>query len=280
MEFADRSKLVSLIDQINELINELISSFQLGNVLKNGVPVAIVGRPNVGKSTLLNAILKEERAIVSDIEGTTRDSIEDTIHLGGINFRFIDTAGIRETADTIENLGIRRTYQKIEQASIVLLLTEADDEPGIIQQSIDAVRPQLRDGKFLVVVLNKSDRVPEERQKALQKQISLGEKERIIAISAEQGGNMDALVALLLDIVNIGSIRHQDVIISNIRHYNALKSASEGLLRAKEGLVSDLPTDLLAQDIREVLHYLGEITGEVTTDEVLANIFRNFCIGK
>jgi len=280
VEFADRSKLVSLIDQINELINELISSFQLGNVLKNGVPVAIVGRPNVGKSTLLNAILKEERAIVSDIEGTTRDSIEDTIHLGGINFRFIDTAGIRETADTIENLGIRRTYQKIEQASIVLLLTEADDEPGIIQQSIDAVRPQLRDGKFLVVVLNKSDRVPEERQKALQKQISLGEKERIIAISAEQGGNMDALVAMLLGIVNIGSIRHQDVIISNIRHYNALKSASEGLLRAKEGLVSDLPTDLLAQDIREVLHYLGEITGEVTTDEVLANIFRNFCIGK
>jgi tRNA modification GTPase len=280
VEFADRDKLVSLINQITALIQELISSFQLGNVLKNGVPVAIVGRPNVGKSTLLNAILKEERAIVSDMEGTTRDSIEDTIQLGGINFRFIDTAGIRETAEPIENLGIRRTYQKIEQASIVLLLTEADDDPGIIQQSIDAVRPQLRDGKYLVVVLNKSDRVPEERQNLLQNQISLGEKERIIAISAEQGGNMDALVAMLLDIVNIGSIRHQDVVISNIRHYNALKSASEGLIRAKEGLVSDLPTDLLAQDIREVLHYLGEITGEVTTDEVLANIFRNFCIGK
>jgi tRNA modification GTPase len=280
VEFADRSELISLIDQITALIQELISSFQLGNVLKNGVPVAIVGRPNVGKSTLLNAILKEERAIVSDMEGTTRDSIEDTIQLGGINFRFIDTAGIRETAEPIENLGIRRTYQKIEQASIVLLLTEADDDPGIIQQSIDAVRPQLRDGKYLVVVLNKSDRVPEKQQKTLQKQISLRDRERIIAISAEQGRNMDALVAMLLDIVNIGSIRHQDVVISNIRHYNALKSASEGLLRAKEGLASSLPSDLLAQDIREVLHYLGEITGEVTTDEVLANIFRNFCIGK
>jgi tRNA modification GTPase len=280
VEFADRAKLVSLVDQITALIRELVNSFQLGNVLKNGVPVAIIGRPNVGKSTLLNAILKEERAIVSEIEGTTRDSIEDTINLGGINFRFIDTAGIRETADTIENLGIRRTYQKIEQASIVLLLTEADDDHAIIQQSIDAVRPQLRDGKYLVVVLNKSDRVPEKQQKALQKQISLREKERIIAISAEQGRNMDTLVALLLDLVNIGSIRHQDVVISNIRHYNALKSASESLSRVSEGLSSGLPTDLLAQDIREVLHYLGEITGEVTTDEVLANIFRNFCIGK
>ncbi len=280
VEFADRGKLVTLVNKIATLIDELISSFQLGNVLKNGVPVAIIGRPNVGKSTLLNAILKEDRAIVSEIEGTTRDSIEDTINLEGVTFRFIDTAGIRETADTIENLGIRRTYQKIEQASVVLLLTEAEDEPEIIQKSIEAIRQQINGGKQLVVVLNKSDRVPEEQQKALQQKIPLKENERLISISAEKGENIDGLTQELLEIVNLGSIKHQDVVISNIRHYNALKSASEGLSRASEGLLTSLPTDLLAQDIREVLHYLGEITGEVTNDEVLRNIFKNFCIGK
>ena len=280
VEFADRNKLIRLVEQIASLLEELISSFKLGNVLKNGVPVAIIGRPNVGKSTLLNAILKEERAIVSDIEGTTRDSIEDTINLSGIKFRFIDTAGIRETADTIENLGIRRTYQKIEQASIVLLLTEADDDPEIIQKTMEAIRKQLSDGKHLVLVLNKSDRVPEKRQTELQQLINLKDNERIIAISAEKGAHIEGLTRLLLEIVNLGSIRHQDVLISNIRHYNALRSASESLSRVTEGLGSSLPSDLLAQDIREVLHYLGEITGEVTTDEVLGNIFKNFCIGK
>jgi tRNA modification GTPase len=280
VEFADRGKLVKLLNQITTLIDELINSFQLGNVLKNGVPVAIIGRPNVGKSTLLNAILKEERALVSDIEGTTRDSIEDTINLGGISFRFIDTAGIRETADTIENLGIRRTYQKIEQSSVVLLLTEAEDNPDLITQSIEAIRKQVNGDKQLVVVLNKSDRVPVQQQKKLQQNISLLENERLISISAEKGENIDGLTDMLLEIVNLGSIKHQDVVISNIRHYNALKSASEGLSRASKGLTSALPTDLLAQDIREVLHYLGEITGEVTTDEVLGNIFKNFCIGK
>ena len=280
VEFADRTKLIGLLNQISTLVDELINSFQLGNVLKNGVPVAIIGRPNVGKSTLLNAILREDRAIVSDIEGTTRDSIEDTINLEGINFRFIDTAGIRETADTIENLGIRRTYQKIEQASIVLLLTEAGDDPAIIKQSIEAIRHQLHGAKQLVVVLNKADRVPEKQQMELERSISLYKNERIISISAEKGKNIDGLSKMLLELVNLGSIKHQDVIISNIRHYNALKSASEGLLRASDGLNMNLPTDLLAQDIREVLHYLGEITGEVTTDEVLGNIFKNFCIGK
>ncbi|MCD4709878.1 MAG: tRNA uridine-5-carboxymethylaminomethyl(34) synthesis GTPase MnmE, partial [Bacteroidales bacterium] len=199
VEFADRGKLVILVNQIATLIDELINSFQLGNVLKNGVPVAIIGRPNVGKSTLLNAILKEDRAIVSEIEGTTRDSIEDTINLEGINFRFIDTAGIRESADTIENLGIRRTYQKIEQSSVVLLLTEADDDPRIIMQSIEAIRRQLNGGKQLVVVLNKADRVPEKQQKALQQQIILREHERIISISAEQDKNIDGLTSLLLE---------------------------------------------------------------------------------
>jgi len=281
VEFADRSQLLSLVEEISALVGKLINSFQLGNVLKNGVPVAIIGRPNVGKSTLLNAILNEERAIVSDIEGTTRDSIEDTINLEGITFRFIDTAGIRETADTIENLGIRKTYQKISQASIVLLLTEASDDPEIIQQSLLAIRPQLSDGeKSLVVVLNKSDRIPEQEIREIEQKIKLQNNEQIIAISAEQKENIHGLTRVLLDITNLGSIKHQDVIISNIRHYNALKSAGESLARVSEGLASSLPSDLLAQDIREALHYLGEITGEVTTDEILGNIFKNFCIGK
>jgi len=281
VEFADRSQLVKLVNEISDLVKELINSFQLGNVLKNGVPVAIIGRPNVGKSTLLNALLKEERAIVSDIEGTTRDSIEDTINLEGINFRFIDTAGIRETADTIENLGIRRTYQKIEQSSIVLLLAEASDEKAIIQASMQAIRNQMEEeSKHLVLVLNKSDRVSQEQVLSIQHSISIQNNERIISLSAENCENIDGLTSLLLEIVNIGSIKHQDVVISNVRHYNALLSASESLTRVSEGLGSDLTTDLLAQDIRETLHFLGEITGEVTNDEILGNIFKNFCIGK
>ncbi|TFH26231.1 MAG: tRNA uridine-5-carboxymethylaminomethyl(34) synthesis GTPase MnmE [Bacteroidia bacterium] len=277
VEFADRTQLTTLVNEIRSLIDELIQSFQLGNVLKNGVPVAIIGRPNVGKSTLLNALLKEERAIVSDIEGTTRDSIEDTINLEGVSFRFIDTAGIRETADTIENLGIRRTYQKIEQASVVMLLVEASDDPLLIKRSVEAIRQQIEgNGKNLVVVLNKADQVAEKKLRELENGIQLEQNERLISISAEKGEHIDSLSDLLLEIVSLGSLKHQDVVISNIRHYNALKSASEGLSRVSEGLTSALPSDLLAQDIREVLHFLGEITGEVTTDEILGNIFKNF----
>ena len=333
VEFADRKQVSGLIDEIYVLVSELMNSFQLGNVLKNGVPVAIVGRPNVGKSTLLNAILNEDRAIVSDIEGTTRDSIEDTFSIGGVLFRFIDTAGIRETADTIENLGIRRTYQKIEQASIVLLLSEVSDDLDIIQRSVEAIRKQLtvgsqqsavgsqqsavgsqqsavgskqsavgskqladesqkskveseelsvegKSGKQLVVVLNKSDRSNDAKVKEIIENIQLRKQEHVIAISAEKRENIEKLNDLLLEIVNIGSIRHQDIVISNVRHYNALRAASESLERVRDGLGSALTTDLLAQDIREALHYLGEITGEVTTDEILGNIFKNFCIGK
>ena len=281
VEFADREELSGLVDEIASLIGELVSSFRLGNVLKKGVPVAIIGRPNVGKSTLLNAMLREERAIVSEIEGTTRDSIEDTVNLEGITFRFIDTAGIRETADTIENLGIRRTYQKIEQSSIVLLLVEAGDGADMVNRSLKAIREQIRGtGKQLVVVLNKSDMVPQEQITDLQELIPLQENESLISLSAEKREHIDNLASLLLELVNAGSLKHQDVVISNIRHYNALTAVAESLERVSEGLTSDLPSDLLAQDIREALHYLGEITGEVTTDEILGNIFRNFCIGK
>ncbi|MGW8317326.1 MAG: tRNA uridine-5-carboxymethylaminomethyl(34) synthesis GTPase MnmE, partial [Bacteroidales bacterium] len=202
VEFADRGQLKTLVEEIGGLIDRLLTSFSLGNVLKNGVPVAIVGRPNVGKSTLLNALLNEERAIVSDIEGTTRDSIEDTVNLGGITFRFIDTAGIRETAEPIENLGIRRTYQKIGQASIVLLIVEATDAADLIRRSLEEIRKQLEGtGKELVVVLNKSDRLPSAKTDQLTEGIELSEHEHIIAVSADRGQNIEGLTALLLDLV-------------------------------------------------------------------------------
>lgn len=277
VEFADRKELTRLVTEVKELVDTLKDSFQLGNVIKTGVPVAIVGRPNVGKSTLLNALLNEERAIVSEIEGTTRDSIEDTIVIEGITYRFIDTAGIRETADTIEKLGIKRTYQKIEQASLVMLLVEASDGQEIMLESLKAIRQQLISrSSHLILVVNKSDiGDPNVFDDNL-----LGVNEHICRISAKNGQNIDTLRKILIDAVNIGSIKHQDVLISNIRHFNALTSASESLNRVLGGLSSSLPQDLLAQDIRETLHFLGEITGEVTTDEILGNIFKNFCIGK
>ena len=230
VEFANRKELLGLVDEILSIISELIRSFQLGNVIKNGVPVAIVGQPNVGKSTLLNAILNEERAIVSEMEGTTRDSIEDTLNLEGITFRFIDTAGIRETAEPIETLGIRRTYQKIQQASIILLLTEAIDPPELILNSVEAIREQLGESrKQLVVVLNKTDLISEKGLKKLEKSITLREGEKLISISAEKKENIRGLTSLLLELVNISTIRHQNVVITNIRHFNALSSAAESL---------------------------------------------------
>ncbi|MCF8225001.1 MAG: tRNA uridine-5-carboxymethylaminomethyl(34) synthesis GTPase MnmE [Bacteroidales bacterium] len=277
VEFADRTELSLLVNEVKELVETLKNSFQLGNVIKSGVPVAIVGRPNVGKSTLLNALLEEDRAIVSEIEGTTRDSIEDTVVIDGITYRFIDTAGLRETADTIENLGIRRTYQKIGQASVVMLLVEASDGQELIFESLRAIREQLKDRKSpLILVINKSDiadpRVFDDN--------FLEKGEYICRISARNHQNIDQLRETLMNAVNIGHVKHQDVLITNVRHFNALNAASGSLERVLDGLSSALPQDLLAQDIREALHYLGEITGEVTTDEILGNIFRNFCIGK
>ncbi len=280
VEFADRKELTKLVTDVKELVDSLKDSFQLGNVLKSGVPVAIIGRPNVGKSTLLNALLNEERAIVSEIEGTTRDAIEDTVVIEGITFRFIDTAGIRETADTIENLGIRKTYQKIDQSSIIMLLVEASDEAELINKSLVAIRKQLKDSQHLLLVINKSDLAETDTPDEMLSSIQLEESEKAVLISANKQTGISKLVSLLLEQINLGSLRHQDVIISNIRHFNALNSASESLERVLSGLTEQIPQDLLAQDIRGTLHYLGEITGEVTTDEILGNIFKNFCIGK
>jgi tRNA modification GTPase len=281
VEFADRKELTHLVERVKELVDELKQSFQLGNVLKSGVPVAIVGRPNVGKSTLLNALLNEERAIVSEIEGTTRDSIEDTMTMHGVTFRFIDTAGIRETAEPIENLGIRRTYQKIEQASVVLLLAEASDGPDLINKSLRAIREQIKgSGKHLIVVINKAEKLDDRTTRELLEEIEIINNEDIVGLSAKSGKNIDELKNMLGALVNLGSLKHQDVVISNIRHFKALSASSESLQRVIDGLESGITQDFLAQDIRETLHYLGEITGEVTTDEILGNIFKNFCIGK
>ncbi|MCD4834388.1 MAG: tRNA uridine-5-carboxymethylaminomethyl(34) synthesis GTPase MnmE [Bacteroidales bacterium] len=277
VEFADRKQLKDLLNNIQNLIQKLLKSFDLGNVIKNGVPVAIVGHTNVGKSTLLNRILNEEKAIVSDIAGTTRDVIEDVINIEGVSFRFIDTAGIRETTDIIESIGVERTYDRITKASIVLLLVDATEGQDEMIKTIKTVNDKIGDSdKKLIVVLNKIDKASTE----LDIQNLLNKQDVVMKISAKTGENIDQLLNELLSVVNINALNQNEVIITNARHYEALKKASEALQRAIDGLNSGITGDFLAQDIRETLHYLGEITGEITTDEVLGNIFKNFCIGK
>lgn len=280
VEFADRSQLSALVQEIHDLIQKLVNSFSLGNVIKNGVPVAIVGNTNVGKSTLLNALLREDRAIVSDIEGTTRDVIEDTINMGGITFRFIDTAGIRHTTDTIETMGIERTYTKMKQAQLVLLLMDANRPIDDINKTLEQVNQQIdRNNQHLVVCVNKIDLVDNARELSEQLQ-GLEKDDTLLLISAKEQTNIDALTNELLRTVNLQQLNEQDVIVTNARHYQALQNAQEAIIRVLNGLETQIPTDFLAQDIREALHFLGEITGDISTDEVLGNIFKNFCIGK
>lgn len=279
VEFADRATLRQIAGNIDELLERLCGSFSLGNVIKNGVPVAIVGNTNVGKSTLLNVLLNEERAIVSDIAGTTRDVIEDTINLNGITFRFIDTAGIRVTEDEVENIGIERTFAKIGQARVVLLLTDLVRGVEKFEEYYQQVKSRLASDAKLLIVLNKTDQVddlltPQETIRLF----TAGEE--IIPISARTGTNLDLLIRELTDTVNLGAFNSSDVVVSNVRHYEALTHAREAVSRVVTGLESGLSGEFISQDIRECLHYLGEITGEITTDEVLGNIFKKFCIGK
>ena len=279
VEFADRSELHRIAENIEVLLERWCRSFSLGNVIKNGVSVAIVGNTNVGKSTLLNALLQEEKAIVSDIAGTTRDVIEDTINLNGITFRFIDTAGIRTTFDEVENMGIERTFSKISQASVVLLLTDLQRGVESFEEYYREVKKRLSDTATLVIVLNKTDQV--EDLLTPQETIRLFTSgEKIIPISARIGFNLDVLVQELTNTVNLNELNASDVIVSNVRHYEALKHALTAIQRVQDGLQSNLSGEFISQDIRECLHYLGEITGEITTDEVLGNIFKHFCIGK
>ncbi|NOZ46998.1 MAG: tRNA uridine-5-carboxymethylaminomethyl(34) synthesis GTPase MnmE [Chlorobi bacterium] len=284
VEFADRNELKNLLASIQKMVSRLVKSFDAGNAIKNGIPITIAGKTNVGKSTLLNVLLNEEKAIVSDIAGTTRDIIEDTINLNGVSFRFIDTAGLRDTTDTIESIGIERTIQKIEQANIVLFMVDAEEEKEEIRNDLNRLSNKIIDrDKKIILLINKIDKLQSYElnykfsdvwKKSLPQNISVS------LISASKNTGIDILIQKLLKIANINSIANQDVVITNMRHYEALVKINEGINRVFEGLESGLSSDFLAMDIRDILHYLGEITGEITTDEILGNIFENFCIGK
>lgn len=273
VEFADRQQLQALVKQVKLKVNSLLASFKLGNVIKNGVPIAIIGSPNAGKSTLLNALLNEEKAIVSDIAGTTRDVIEDTIILNGIQFRFIDTAGIRDTKDTIERLGIERAYDQIRKAAVILLLIDlkSTNQNLALSQIEKFSGPALKDDQVLIPVFNKIDEVDAADYPALEG--------KGIFISAKNRINTDQLITRLSE--TVGSYGSDDqTIVTNVRHFEILKKCDLSLLKVEDGLDLQIPGDLLAMDIRETLHHLGEITGQITTDDLLGNIFANFCIGK
>ena len=272
LEFADRSELQTLANQIESLIGKLTDSFSTGNAIKNGIPVAIIGETNAGKSTLLNALVGEERAIVSDIHGTTRDVIEDTINLNGITFRFIDTAGIRNTTDTIEALGIERSFRAMDQAQIVILVCDINEDENRFRTFYTQILPHL-EGKQVILALNKCDL-------ATTPGFVLPAGVRTLTLSAKQGTNIDNLRSLLIESTNLPHIGQADIIVTNIRHYEALSHALEAIRRVQEGLSSGLSGDLVSQDLRECIFHLSDIVGEVTTDEVLGNIFKHFCIGK
>jgi len=278
VEFADRKDLRSLADAMEQHLARLMDSFKFGNAIKNGIPVAIVGETNAGKSTLLNILLNEDKAIVSSIPGTTRDFIEDTVTIGGITFRFIDTAGLRKTSDEIEKLGIERTYQKIEQASIILWIIDSTSVSEHIEWMADKIIPRT-EGKNLLVVFNKSDKLTKDEQLVLNDLFRHYSQTRI-HLSAKKNENIDHLRAKLLEIAGLPEMEKQDVVVTNLRHFEALSLAHEAILRVQEGLENNQSGDFLSQDLRECLHYLGQITGLITNEEVLQNIFRNFCIGK
>ena len=289
VEFADRSQFKELIERITFVLKRLIDSFAVGNVIKNGIPVAIVGEPNVGKSTLLNALLNEERAIVSEIAGTTRDTIEDEISIGGIGFRFIDTAGIRETLDVVESIGIKKTFEKIDQAHVVIYLFEA---PSVFQEnskSADSFRKFKREigelcnkypQKPILILANKIDQLSKDKLSQLDSYLQQLVDVQTIKISAKTGEGIEDLTDMLLNLINTGALKNNDTIVTNSRHYDALIKAFEEIQKVKYGLEIDLSGDLLAIDIRQALYHFGEITGEITNDDLLGNIFANFCIGK
>lgn len=284
VEFADRTQFHELLNRIEFVLKRLIDSFAVGNVIKNGIPVAIVGEPNVGKSTLLNALLNEERAIVSEIAGTTRDTIEDELTIGGIGFRFIDTAGIRETKDVVESIGIQKTFEKIEQAQVVLLLVDGSqltvDSLVRVKVEIEKIKNQFP-LKPIVIIVNKKDLIDSKTISILENVLKTDNRQpTTIYISAKNKEGIDELKNQLLSFVNTGALRNNETIITNTRHYDSLLKALEEIQKVKFGLNASIPSDLMAIDIRQALYYFGEITGEVTNDELLGNIFANFCIGK
>lgn len=271
VEFADRTQFNELLSRISTVLKKLIDSFALGNVIKNGIPVAIVGQPNVGKSTLLNVLLNEERAIVSEIAGTTRDTVEDQISIKGIGFRFIDTAGIRETVDVVEKIGIERTFDKIEKARLIIYLFDGMEFDKAELEILQKKYPN----KQLLPICNKMDLLsPDQKEKIT------SELPNVLFLSAKFKEGIGELEAKLLSLVDSGALSGDTTIVTNSRHYDALLKALEEIQKVKEGLDMELSSDLMAIDIRQALYHLGEITGSVTTDDLLGNIFSNFCIGK
>lgn len=266
VEFADRTQFTNLLERITDVLKNLIDSFAFGNVIKNGIPVAIIGEPNVGKSTLLNTLLNEERAIVSDIPGTTRDTVEDQIVIEGIAFRFIDTAGIRQTDDTIEKIGIERTFKKIQEASLVIYLFEASNTNNV---PFEKIKSNYQD-KSLIFVANKIDEFDREKELPTE----------VLHVSAKSKTGIEKLKEELLKKSELSTISDGNTIVTNNRHYGALILALKEVQKVKQGLKDDISSDLFAIDIRQALYHLGEITGSVTTDDLLGNIFSNFCIGK
>jgi len=279
VEFANRVELHNLTEKIETLLRKLKNSFQLGNAIKNGIPVAIIGETNVGKSTLLNALLNEEKAIVSDIHGTTRDVIEDVVNIHGTAFRFFDTAGIRDTKDHIENLGIERSYNKLNLAAIVLLVVDMQNPYPIVKQRIDKIRKRISGEQKLIIVANKIDAGLHETIQQMEV-TDLSDNEDLIFIAAKKKQNLEGLIEMMIHSVNIDAVNQEDVIVTNARHYEILKNAHEAIVRVLNGIDTGITGDFLAQDIRECMHYLAEITGEVGTEEVLGHIFKHFCIGK
>jgi tRNA modification GTPase len=278
VEFVDRSKLKTLAVEIEQLITRLSDSFRVGNALKNGIPVALVGETNVGKSTLLNVLLNEDKAIVSEIHGTTRDAIEDMVNINGIAFRFIDTAGIRNTKDKIENMGIERTYQKIEQAAIILWIVDCTQLSEHMEWLTERIAKRA-EGKKVILVFNKIDKIVEDERIVLDQLFQQFEGERIY-ISAKERINTKGLQKALIIAAQLPEIHPGDVVVNNVRHYEALQNALKAIRRVIEGLDNNITGDFLSQDIRECMHFLGEITGAISNDEILGNIFGKFCIGK
>ena len=276
VEFADRKQFQELISKISNVLKRLIDSFALGNVFKNGIPIAIVGEPNVGKSTLLNALLNEEKAIVSEIPGTTRDAIEDEIIIDGVAFRFIDTAGIRDTKDVIESIGIQKTFENIGKAQLVLHLTEAPSTSGIFPKGEEMnILKNKYPGKKILTIINKVDLLTEKEISILNTNYS-----NLLFLSAKNKTGIDGLLKNLTDLVNIGALSNNETIVSNSRHFEALNKALHSLQEVQKGLDNNISSDLFAIDIRQALYHLGEITGAITTEDLLGNIFANFCIGK
>ena len=275
--FADRQQFEALLKRITEVLKYLMDSFSAGNVIKNGVPISIVGAPNVGKSTLLNALLNEDKAIVSNIAGTTRDAIEDELIIEGVKFRFIDTAGIRQTDDTVESIGIEKTFEKMAQSQVILQLLDASSisktNRAELLNAVQLTKDKHPDTECLLV-LNKMDIANVDEVTAFFSNL------QPIALSAKTGSGVEVIKSKLLSLVQTGKLRNNDTIITNARHYNALSEALKSIQNVQAGLDTGLSGDLMAIDIREALHHFGRITGEISTDDLLGNIFANFCIGK